>query len=262
VGEEIIFELDTKEALEILKAMSIVREDTNIKLTKDGIMTRIMDDGHFTMYEMHLTRDLFYTYNVDTEKTVAFSVKNILKTIKTKEGVITFEINDKIKASIKGDSIQVYEFPILKEGLDELTILPPINFNSEISLEVETEIIRKAIACFKPYYYSLGPFYITINDTLEMSLYDKYKMFINVIFDNSQIVFHKKPKARNEFEFAYMSYVLFSMLNVNLAPIVKMEFRLDGILKISYELRDQSVFTYYLTPLVPRTEYSLNPIFS
>ena len=116
---------DPKYLRDTISIISELVNETNLKITPDGIELIAMDPANVAMAILKILSSSFVDYDVDKQVSLAInlnSLKQILKRSKPND-LLTLEIgkDNKLKITLKGNSTRTFSLPII--DIDEKDVL-------------------------------------------------------------------------------------------------------------------------------------------
>ena len=137
---------DPKYLRETISIISELVNETNLKVTPDGIELVAMDPANVSMAILKILSSSFVEYDVDKEVNLAInlnSLKQILRRSKPNE-TLTLELgkDGKLKIQLKGTNTRTFSLPIIDTEQKEQKI-PNLEF--PLSIEADASLVDEAI---------------------------------------------------------------------------------------------------------------------
>ena len=137
---------DPKYLRETISIISELVNETNLKVTPDGIELVAMDPANVSMAILKILSSSFVEYDVDKEVNIAInlnSLKQILKRSKPNE-ILTLELGKegKLKITLKGTNTRTFSLPIIDTEEKEQKI-PSLEF--PLVIETDSSLVDEAV---------------------------------------------------------------------------------------------------------------------
>ena len=228
-------------------SISIISELVNearIKITRDGIEIKAVDPVSVAMINYKLLSSAFSEYTIEEEKEIGInllSLKQILGRLKN-DDVITIEAEENmLKLSFKHKSTRTFTIPIIE--VDPSNVNPlDFNFNAKIEINSVTfanaiqdaDIVSEEVTLLA----EQGKFTIK-------SKRDVNSVTFEVEQGNDAEITVEEPPQKNNYSVEYLKKMAQSS---KIAERVKIEFKNDHFLNLTYRTIDRVELSFILAP--------------
>ncbi len=239
---------DPKYLRETISIISELVNETNLKVTPDGIELVAMDPANVAMAILKILSSSFVDYNVDKEVNLAInltSLKQILRRSKPND-LLTLEMDkdNKLKITLKGNNTRTFSLPIIDIDEKEQKV-PSLEF--PLTVESSSTLIDEAVEDSDLVSESVTLIAEPKKFTIEASGDSSDAKIEMPQSDDLKIKATDSSKVSAKYSIEYMKKII---KGSKLADTVEIQFNKDYPLKITYKEVDKFMLSFILAPRV------------
>jgi proliferating cell nuclear antigen PCNA len=231
----------------IAAVYELVKEETSVQLSNDGIMITAMDPAQVSMVIFRLLTPAFEAYKLDKEGVIGIDMERLNQVLKQVNSAdsLTIKVDDSMmKIKCKSRSTRTFSIPLMELN-EELKKPPTLEFTTRAV--ISSDVLNQAIEDSSVVADSL---IIDADNKLIQFLAsgDLGKVETKLQSEDEAVKeLNVKEKSRSRYAVDYLKKI---MKGAKLTPDIQLNFRTDYPLQVDFSLQDLVRLSFVLAPRV------------